>query len=577
MLSKPNKGAWRTMCSSTRLSRLFVRTILAVVCSAGAVPTFAADEASEAEAIRQELQDLKHDYEQRMNALEERLRRLEASAPPAATTPSAKATPGTTVMTPSAPATSAPTPADASAVAQQQDDARAFVERAFQEDTETREYALLHSDPLYRQRMEEVLGGFVKISGYLRAGFGRSDEGGPQVGFQAPGAFSKYRLGNEAETYGELTISKDFYPSDAFKLGASPNEASPAGPIAHVQTTISVFNPYSDAINASTTDFGLPEAWASIGNVVSSQPSMKFWAGNRFYRRHDVSVTDFFFSNMSGGGGGVEDIALPFGKLALAWVGAGSTSGVSSVPTPDASNKAGFTKSNWDLRLYDVPVPGGKGEFGLVYARAASGLDANGQSAPNSDGASFMFVHTRDGVFSPDGLNKASIQFGTGAAKTLNSGFETYVLNGNAFIRPDEPDSWRFRVTEQLIANINDSFSVGPVFVYQLTDYAGDHGKVYWVSAGVRPIWHFNKYVSLAAEAGWDWVKDEKAATEGGLFKITFAPQVSLGGRFMSRPAIRAFVTYAAWSDDFVGQVGGLDYRTDNHGLTYGVQMEGWW
>ncbi len=206
-------------------------------------------------------------------------------------------------------------------------------------------------------------------------------------------------------------------------------------------------------------------------------------------------------------------------------MGAGSTSGVTSVPTPDASNKAGFSKSNWDLRLYDVPVPGGKGEFGLVYARAASGLDANGHSAPDSDGVSLMFVHTRDGVFSPDGVNKASIQFGTGAAKTLNSGFETYVLDGNVFIRPDEKDSWRFRVTEQLIANINDSFSVGPVFVYQLTDYAGSQGKVHWVSTGVRPIWHFNKYVSIAGEAGWDWVKDEKAGTEGSLFKATHLPR----------------------------------------------------
>ena len=130
----------------------------------------------------------------------------------------------------------------------------------------------------------------------------------------------------------------------------------------------------------------------------------------------------------------------------------------------------------------------------------------------------------------------------------------------------------------QIIANLNDSFSVGPVFVYQLTDYAAmDKSKVHWVSTGVRPIWHFNKYVSLAGEAGWDWVKDEKAGTDGNLFKVTLAPQVSLGGRFMSRPVIRAFVTYATWSDDFVGQVGGLDYRTANQGFTYGLQMEGWW
>ena len=558
---------------------------LALVFSAATTAGFAAGETSEAELIRKELQALQQDYAQRMSALEERLRRLEAPAastdtpPPTVVTVSASAVlaPAPESTPPAAPMEAPVTLADASAVLQHEKDARLYVAREFQQDTETREHALLQADQHYIQRLEDVLGDFMKISGYVRAGFGRNGEGGSQVGFQAPGAFSKYRLGNEAETYAELVISKDFYPKDTFKLGAGSGDARPAGPIAHVQTTISAFNPHQDAGNSSATDFGLPETWASVGNVVASQPSMKFWAGNRFYRRHDIHVTDFFFSNMSGGGGGLEDITLPFGKLALAWVGAGSTSGVSSVPEPDAANEAGFSKANWDLRLYDVPILGGKGEFGLVYARAASGLDAAGQSAPDSDGVSLMFVHTRDGVFSSDGMNKASIQFGTGAAKTLNSGFETQSLGGGTFIRPDEDDSWRFRVTEQLIANINDSFSVGPVFVYQLTDYAGNEGQVQWVSAGVRPIWHFNKYVSLAGEAGWDWVKNDAAGTDGSLYKLTLAPQVSLGGRFMSRPVIRAFFTYATWDDDFVGQAGGLDYGTDDHGITYGVQMEAWW
>lgn len=55
------------------------------------------------------------------------------------------------------------------------------------------------------------------------------------------------------------------------------------------------------------------------------------------------------------------------------------------------------------------------------------------------------------------------------------------------------------------------------------------------------------------------------------------APQVSLGGRFLSRPVIRAFATYAGWGDDFEGQVGGTDYLTERSGFTYGVQMEAWW
>jgi maltoporin len=188
-----------------------------------------------------------------------------------------------------------------------------------------------------------------------------------------------------------------------------------------------------------------------------------------------------------------------------------------------------------------------------------------------------MFIHTAKGVFSEDGVNKASIQFGTGAAKTLNSGFETFSLDGQTFIRPDDPDSWRLRVTENFTANLSDSFSLGPVFIYQLTDYAGEAGKVQWVSAGLRPIWHFNQRISLAAEAGADWVKDDNARTDGVLYKVTLAPQVSLGGRFMSRPVIRAFVTYANWSDDFVGLIGGKDFAEANDALTAGMHMEVWW
>ncbi|MHB9008323.1 MAG: carbohydrate porin [Limisphaerales bacterium] len=55
------------------------------------------------------------------------------------------------------------------------------------------------------------------------------------------------------------------------------------------------------------------------------------------------------------------------------------------------------------------------------------------------------------------------------------------------------------------------------------------------------------------------------------------APQVSLGGRFMSRPVIRACPTYAGWGDDFEGQFGGADYLTERWGFTHGVQREAGW
>ena len=304
---------------------------------------------------------------------------------------------------------------------------------------------------------------------------------------------------------------------------------------------------------------------------------MKVWAGNRYYRRQDIHISDFFYYNMSGSGGGIEDAQLPFGKIALAWIGNAASSGFSDLPQPDANNKAGFSKANWDLRLYDVSLPLGRGEFGVVFARADSGNDAFGRSAPNSDGVSFTFLHTSDRFITADGVNKFSLQYGTGAAKTFTSGFETFTLTNAVFIRPEAPDSWRFRATEHVIENLSEHFSIGPALVYQLTEYREQGGQVQWASAGVRPVFYFNKYFNVAFEGGVDWVKDSSNNTSDYLCKLTLAPEVALGNTFMSRPAIRGFVTYAFWGDQFRGAIGGNDYVNDTQGLTYGVQMEVWW
>ena len=533
--------------SSLRASCLGLAFALAAQGAAAATP--------EVEKLRAELETMKAEYArqaEQMRALEERIRALEA--PPAS---------------PSTPAAGKAL-ADAGEMRQQ-------VTKEFQNDTESREQALLNAKHPYADRIQEVLQGYMDIHGYFRAGYGRDSNGGSMVGFQAPGALAKYRLGNEPDTYGEITFGKNFYGAGAFEFNDAGEVTAGAGPIGRFQTTLAAYTPIQDAISSGSASFSFAEIWGSVGNVIASQPSLKFWAGNRYYRRHDIHMDDFFFSNMSGTGGGFEDLKLSFGKLALAWIGTPGSSGVSSAPVPDAANKAGFSKTSFDLRLYDMDVPGGTGEAGLVFSRATSGLDANGNQAPTSTGFSGMFIHTRKGVFSEDGVNKASIQFGTGAAMTLNSGFETFSLNGQTFIRPADADAWRVRVTENFTANLSDSFSLGPVFVYQLTDYAGNEGKVQWVSAGLRPIWHFNQRISLAMEGGADWVKDDNARTDGVLYKVTIAPQVSLGGRFMSRPVIRAFITYASWSDDFVGLIGGRDFAEANDALTAGMHMEVWW
>ena len=457
-----------------------------------------------------------------------------------------------------------------------QDDAPPIAElldEEFRGNTETREQP--SDDKVLTQRVEQVLNDFVDIGGYFRAGYGRTGAGGPMVGFQAPGAVSKYRLGNEAENYGELIFGKNFYLPGVFNLDGGGTENGLRGPIARVQVRVSFVNPYS--ASGGNTSVGLPEAWASVGNVIPFAPSTKFWAGNRFYRRHDIHVLDFFYWNTSGGGGGIEDIPLGPGHLALAWLGWGSTSGLGYVPEPDAENRAGFSKSTYDLRAYDLPFLGGDLELGLAFAHAVSGLDESGRQGPKSHGFSAALVHTVPHFISDDGVQKFSAQYGTGPARTFTAGFETMTLPQGTFIRPEDNGDTRLRVTESFTANIGEYFSVGPVGVFQWTHDGVTDADQMWVSGGARPIVHFTRHVNLALEGGVDWVKDDAAGTKGTLFKVTAAPQISINNRWASRPVIRAFVTGAFWSDDFVGKVGGPDYATDHEGLNAGMQMEAWW
>ena len=518
----------------------------------------------EVEAIRKEMQQMRADYERRMDLLEQRLQQV----------------------APGAASTNLPLPAvvaaDTNSAPTAQARGLAFANQQFQQHTESRNLGSTASNnPVLKERIEKVLNDFVDVKGYFRAGYGRDQKGGPQPAFQAPGAFAKYRLGNETENYGELTVGKNWYVSDLFSLEPElPRpDGTPTGPIARAQVTTAFYDPYSSSGGNSTT-VTLPEAWASIGNVFVGQPDVKFWAGERFYRRQDIHIDDFWFYNMSGAGGGVEDYATGNGKLALAWIGNGSQSGVYGsdiVALPDPNNQAGFSKQSVDLSLYEVEMPLGKGEFALVYSTENSGKDAAGNQADNSQGVAFNFIHTHEHFLSPDGANRLSLQIGNGAAKTFTSGYETTVLTNGTYIVPDAQSSWRFRATESFVTDLTPHFSISPALIYQYTDYHNFQGNVQWFSAGVRPVYHFNKNFGLAFESGVDHVADNGPGQNGTLYKFTLAPEVSLGNKFMSRPVIRAYVTYASWTDSYKGSVGGNDYMHDTAGLVWGMQMETWW
>jgi len=91
----------------------------------------------------------------------------------------------------------------------------------------------------------------------------------------------------------------------------------------------------------------------------------------------------------------------------------------------------------------------------------------------------------------------------------------------------------------------------------------------------VRPQINFTKDWGAALEIGYDWFEDDDG--DRSLSKITFAPFYSFGRTgFFARPQLRAFVTYAAWSD--VGAITNQSKLGDvTDGTTVGIQVEQWW
>jgi len=409
--------------------------------------------------------------------------------------------------------------------------------------------------------------GLFEFHGYVRSGYGVNSVGGEQVAFEAPGAEAKYRLGNEAETYAELIFVNNWVNPDhnsdkawfrsEFMVEANTSNSENYGPVGN---------------SVGADQFRFREAFVQAGNVFESQPGAKFWAGERYYRRQHIDSDDFYPLDMSGYGGGVEDVDIRIGKMAVAFLNGAR---------PDVVTENGnLAKSNIDVRLYGLKGPVGLWGVWFDYATSKGGTITSATAPgvtslttiPTSDGYAFGFKHEQ--LEWHGGYNTFMIQYGTGAASNFsNPGNGTTIPNPTPYI----DFSRQFLFTEQMVFQPNDKFAVMPIFVYQRTkDGNPQHDWVQWASFGVRPEVFFTKHVSLTGDCGFDHTH-LPGSYDGWLRKCTIAPQIGPDRKFFGRPVLRAFLTYANWSDGFRGFVGGVPFQNRTSGLTYGVQAEHWW
>jgi maltoporin len=403
------------------------------------------------------------------------------------------------------------------------------------------------SEQVVRELKQQVKA--FEFHGYLRSGQGLNSEGGQMVAFQAPGAPAKYRLGNEAETYGEMIFVNNWI---------NPNHDPDK---AWMKTEVLVQANTTQASNfASTDQFRFREAFVEVGNVLESNPTAQFWAGERYYRRLNIDINDFYFLDMSGYGGGVENLNVKIGQMSVAYLGGAKDDLI--------TNNGIYPKSNLDVRLYGVKTPVGSLGFWYDYAYSKGGTLSDGSIVPSTSGWAIGIGHTLQEWLG--GYNRISLQYGVGNAANFSTGID--------YPTPYLANAHTFRFTESAVIQPNDKFAIQPVFIYQQqTDGNPADGTNKWLSFGARPVWFFTDHVSLAFEAGFDHTSSGAGLYDGWLRKFTLAPQIGAGRKFFSRPVLRAFVTYANWSQGLEGFVGGEAFKNKTFGWNFGVQGETWW
>jgi maltoporin len=404
---------------------------------------------------------------------------------------------------------------------------------------------------------------YFGFEGYMRSGFGVDGKGGPHDVFKAPNSEAKYRLGNEAEAYIEAL----------FKYGFEDNRGS----VFESNLRLAFVTPTSKS-NQFITTTSVREAFVRATGIVPAKPLMTFWAGQRFYDRYDVHMNDYFYRDMSGFGGGFEDLRLGnTAKLSLAYLG-GSIDELSSSGSVQPENEFMLNKTTLDLTLYDIDI--GFGHLGITLDLS----NFKGDSVITSDGVFEVSSNTgwSAGVFHvlpfKGGRNLLNVLYGRGAAENykavITQPMGIQISPGELI---DVGGFSRLRVINDLTYDFGPKFSMLGLLMYQrLNNNQPEHNRLDWFSAGIRPSYHIGRYVSLVAEVGLDYTS-QQGLDQGSVLKVTLAPQISPLNKILSRPALRAYLTYAHWSDAYVGQVAPGSYGGENKGISLGLQMEVWW
>jgi maltoporin len=428
----------------------------------------------------------------------------------------------------------------------------------------------------------------VELHGYLRSGIGGSSGGGGQVCFgqgTALEAASGYelRLGNECETYAEVELRETLFRDKSgveftyvgmvsyFTAQRAGYESLTApAPPADPATEAPFRDPATGAPLARASDLAFRQSW--VGAALPQLGGALLWAGKRYYHRQELHQGELYYWDASGYGAGVENVLLGRSKLAVA---------IFAERRDDA-----VVVWRPDVRLLAIPVGVGVLDAGVsLYVTSDRGgaLPAGAQRV-----SPFVTVQH----LWPDllgGSNRLAIQLATGSAAPMTP--------APAYGNPARARQWR--IVEQLAFEPTDRLSGMLALTYaDLTRRTGGTGtadSARVLGAALRPAVHLHELFKVQGEVGVQQLRPKSGPDRAPrtLVKATLAPTVNPvpgpAGAFLTRPELRVFVTWAAWSramqrEDLAGQgtcattgVSAGPFGCATRGLTFGAQVEAAW
>lgn len=391
----------------------------------------------------------------------------------------------------------------------------------------------------------------VDFHGYMRAGIGISGENGQQVRYQSN---KVGRLGNEDDLYAEILLGKELYNQN----GKSFYVDSMVALLSDGSNDFEGTNTSCELINNSAGDvddiscnndaqFALRQFNIQSKGLIPRNPEAVTWAGKRYYQRHDIHISDFYYWDTSGSGAGVENLSVGTGKLSLA------------VLRQDSGD---VNVNNFDIRYAEIKLWQETNlELGFNYGLIN---ETDEQKAGiGEDPLMFTAEITMADVIG--GLNKTVFQYATESYGEQMAGLGA----GNSPDATSDDGVEGYRIINWGVMAPTETWEIGYQLVYARSSFdSQDDHSIFNIVA--RPMYKWDENMRTVFEAGWFTEENDNVDSSGS--KLTLAQAWAAGTSFWARPELRVYASYLEdyENDDAFGTGNDSEYNL-------GVQVEAWW